>query len=420
MNYEESINYIHQTPKFSRELGNAMLAKLLVYLDNPEKKLKFIHIAGTNGKGSIAVMLSEILQQSSYCTGLFTSPYIEQFNERIRVNGQMIPNDALAEITTKIKVIIETQNTPVSEFALDTAIALYYFMKKKCDVVVLETGLGGRLDATNIIPDNLVSVISAVDLDHTQYLGDTIEKITAEKCGIIKHNRPVVSYPLQHASALDVIKNTAVLNNCSLYVADTPVPHEDYFELYGKRYKLALKGDFQAYNAATVLKVIEVLQMRNFIFSDSDVKIGLENAVNPARFEKFGDRIILDGGHNPHAIKALCKSLSEYKKSIYFCVAMMEDKDYRENVKILSENSNGIIVTQISMQRCCKAEILATEFKKYNKKVFIEENPESAIKKALEIADSNALICICGSLYLAGEVRPILNKCFGSSQNQFT
>ena len=181
MNYEETLIYIHNTPKFARTLGNDLLKKLLKKLGNPQKDLKFIHIAGTNGKGSAAVMLSQILINCGLKVGLYTSPYIERFNERIRINGEEIPDDILADIATRIRETIEKYDTPVSEFALDTAIAFEYFKSQKCDIVVLETGLGGRLDATNVIDKSIVSVIMSIGFDHTQYLGETIEEITAEK-----------------------------------------------------------------------------------------------------------------------------------------------------------------------------------------------------------------------------------------------
>ena len=206
MNYTETINYIHNTPKFSRVLGNDLLRKLLDKLGNPQKDLKFIHIAGTNGKGSAAIMLAQILTLSGYKTGLFTSPYIEVFNERIKVDGEIIDNKSLAEITTKIRNTIETYDTPVSEFALDTAIAFEYFKKQNCDIVVLETGLGGRLDATNVIDNAILTILMSIGLDHTQYLGETIEEITAEKCGIIKENNKVIVYPIQETGAKCVIE----------------------------------------------------------------------------------------------------------------------------------------------------------------------------------------------------------------------
>ncbi len=217
MNYDETIEYIHSTPKFARVLGNTLLRRLLSKMDNPQKKLKFIHIAGTNGKGSCAVMLAEILKLCGLRTGLFTSPYIIRFNERIRVNGEQIPDARLAETASEIKNIIDENNVPVSEFALDTAIAFKYFADEKCDIVILETGLGGRLDATNVIASPIVSIIMSVGFDHMQYLGNTISAITTEKCGIIKNNRPVVVYPDLPDEALAGYKTLLQKQKCGIY-----------------------------------------------------------------------------------------------------------------------------------------------------------------------------------------------------------
>ena len=195
MNYEQSIDYIHSIPKFRRPLGNANLEKLLTHLDNPQKKLKFIHIAGTNGKGSTAAMTAEILKKSDFKTGLFTSPYLEVFNERIRINGENITDNDLAEYVTRVKAIMEKNNALVSEFAFITAVSFLYFYEKQCDIVVLEVGMGGKLDATNVIDSSLVSVICKIGLDHTQYLGNTVEEIAKEKCGIMRNGGTAVSYP---------------------------------------------------------------------------------------------------------------------------------------------------------------------------------------------------------------------------------
>ncbi|MBQ2614183.1 MAG: bifunctional folylpolyglutamate synthase/dihydrofolate synthase [Clostridia bacterium] len=403
MNYQETIQYIHQTPKFSRELGNRLLEKLLSLCGNPQQSLQCIHIAGTNGKGSTAVMLSEILKEAGYRIGLFTSPYIERFNERIQVNGTPIPDSALAETITKLRNLIETCDAPVSEFALDTAAAFLWFQQQSVDFVVLETGLGGRLDATNVIPKSLVSVITNIGLDHTQYLGNTLEEIATEKCGIIKEGSPLVVYPLQEKSVLETIQKCAAEKKAEVFVADIP--------WNGKAYTLGLQGEFQAYNAATVLKVIDVLRGFDISISETAVEEGLKNAHNPARFERFGEQIILDGAHNPQAIQALCQTLKSLEKPLYFCTAMMEDKDYLSCVKILKNYAKGIVVTEISMPRCCSKELLKeTFFKQGMEEVMAVHSLKDAVETALTMAGEDGIVCICGSLYLAGELRPYLKN----------
>ncbi|MEE1014340.1 MAG: folylpolyglutamate synthase/dihydrofolate synthase family protein [Clostridia bacterium] len=413
MNYQETIAYIHQTPKFNRELGNHLLKKLLSHCENPEQKLKFIHIAGTNGKGSTAIMLSEILQSAGYKTGLFTSPYIERFNERMRVNGIPIPDETLAEIVSELRDIIECYDAPVSEFALDTAAAFCWFYQQNVDFVVLETGLGGRLDATNVISESMVSIITTIGLDHTQYLGTTYAEIAAEKCGIIKKNCPVVSYPVQEDEVWEVLRQYTDKNHAPLAIAEIPEPLKDGMLLQGKYYPLGLKGEFQMYNAATVLKAIDVLRKQGVKISDSAVNEGLKKAKNPARFERFGSQIILDGAHNPQAILSLCQALHACNRPIYFCTAMMEDKDYTACISILAQYAKGVVATEIEMPRCCSSEILAEGFKNHGmEEVRSVKSPQDALQEALSLAGKDGLVCVCGSLYLAGILRPYLHEYF--------
>ncbi len=410
MNYQEAIEYIHQTPKFSRVLGNTMLEKLLMHLGNPQKNLRIVHIAGTNGKGSTASMLAEILKEAGYRCGLFTSPYIERFNERIRINGEEIPDEELAKLITKLRTTIEEQNAPVSEFALDTAAAFCWFAEQKCDYVVLETGLGGRLDATNVVEKPLVTVLTAIGMDHMQYLGNSLEEIAEEKCGIFKDGCPVVSYPLQDPVVLGVISKTADKMNASLHIAKTPVSLDGKMQWNNDFYELGLEGEFQIYNGATVLETVEVLREQGVLIPESAVVFGLKNAKNMARFERFGDQIVLDGGHNVPAGKALVRSLKEKKKQIWFCIAMMEDKDWAGFLRELIPVAQGIVVTEIPMPRCCNADTLADYLRKEGVYTECEPNPFAAIEKTIELAGEEGLVCICGSLYLAGQVRPFLSN----------
>ncbi len=407
MNYQETIEYIHKTPKFSRELGNNMLKKLLMELNNPQNDLKYIHIAGTNGKGSTAVMIAEILKNAGYRVGLYTSPYIERFNERIRINGAEIPDVFLEEIVTKIRNIIEEKETPVSEFALDTAVAFEYFKREKCDIVVLETGLGGRLDATNVIEKNIVSVITPIGLDHTQYLGETIEEVAREKCGIFKKNCPVVVSVQQETGAVAVIKECANSTNSPIYYSKKAKRDGKYFTVDNRKYELKMQGDFQAYNASLALKTIEVLRECGFKISESAVENGFKTAVNIARYEYIADNIIIDGGHNPHGAKALVESLKKLNEPICLCVAMMEDKDIEEVAKILSEVAVKVVVTEIDMPRCCNAKKVGNIFEKYTDDIVIIPNLNKAIDRIKELS-RNMKVCVCGSLYLVGSVRQML------------
>lgn len=403
MNYNETIEYIHSTPKFARTLGNELLLKLLNKLNNPQDKLNFIHIAGTNGKGSCAVMLAEILKGNGYHVGLFTSPYITCFNERIRIDGEEIPNDKLSQITTRIRKTIEKYDTPVSEFALDTAIAFEYFTEEKCDIVVLETGLGGRLDATNVIKVPLITVLMSIGFDHMQYLGDTIEEITAEKCGIIKENRPVIVYPCMNDNAVSVIKRFCAEKNAPYIQADMPRKSSGGFIYNKKEYELSLGGDFQIYNAATVLKAVEVLNGLGLSIKDAAVFSGLKSAKNPARFEMLECGLIIDGAHNRPASAALCETLKALNKPICLCIAMMSDKDVSGVVSEFSKLSPCVIATEISMPRCAPAERISAEFYKHGISALIKKDPINAARLALSHDDK--IPVVCGSLYLAAEIR---------------
>lgn len=410
MNYQEAIQYIHETPKFSRELGNRMLEKLLMHLDNPQKNLRIVHIAGTNGKGSTAVMIAEILKSAEYRCGLYTSPYIERFNERIRINGMEIPDEDLARIVTNLRQTIEEYDAPVSEFALDTAAAFCWFFEQNCDFVVLETGLGGRLDATNVIERPLVSVLTSIGMDHMQYLGDTIEEIADEKCGILKYGCPVVSYPLQEKSVQKVIIQKAKEKNTSLTIAEKPILKNQKIIYKEKEYELGLSGEFQAYNAATVLETIDVLQTHGVTIPKKAIEEGLKKAKNSARFERFGSNVILDGGHNVPAAQALISSLKAENRPMYFCIAMMEDKDWTGFLQEILPHAQGVVFTEVPMPRCCPAEQLASAAEKFQIKTEVEENPFLAIEKAKAMAEEGGIVCVCGSLYLAGQVRPYLRK----------
>lgn len=405
MKYTDALNYIHSTPKFQRILGNDLLKKLLSALNNPEKSLKFIHIAGTNGKGSTAAMTASVLQKAGYKTGLFTSPFIERFNERIQINNIPIPDDTLASLTETVMHAIDTYHTPVSEFALITAIAFLYFASEKCDIVILETGLGGRLDATNVIENPLLCAITSISLDHTRYLGDTVELIASEKFGIIKENVPVILYPIQKASVFDIARRFCTEHHSKLIIPDLPSGTNGNMTYKNEEYTLSLKGSYQINNAAVVIEIINFLKLLGFKISLSDLKYGLSHTKWIARFEFLTPDLIIDGSHNPDGVKNLKSDILALNKNITLIVAMMEDKEYSECVKLFSEITDNIIITQIDIPRCCKAEVLAAEFERRG----IAPTICKALPEAVALAEAeNGITCICGSLYLAGEARRLL------------
>ena len=384
MDYNETLKYINNTPKFSKILGNDDLKKLLNRLGNPQNELSFIHIAGTNGKGSVSAMTAKILETAGYKTGLFTSPFIEVFNERIQINGENIPDDALAKIATRVKTEIDDLGVEISVFAQITAMAFLYFYEEKCDFVVLETGLGGRLDATNVILSPKICAITKIGLDHTEWLGDTLEKITAEKCGIIKPGTMVVTCGNQDESVIPVIANTCKNVGVPLFCT-------------GKYSgELGLLGDYQKSNAAMAQKITELLGI-----CEKDIKQGLADARWIARFEFLRDNLIIDGGHNPDGVRALISSLKKLSKDVIFVVAMMEDKDIAESCKMIRDFAASVIITRIDMPRCASIDALCAYFPDAHQ----EKSCIKAVEYALSSADKNQLVCVCGSLYLAGEIR---------------
>lgn len=413
MTYEQSLEYIHSIPKFSRKLGNELLGILLDHLGNPQKGLKFIHVGGTNGKGSVSTMISEILISAGFKVGLFTSPYLVKFNERIRINGVPIGDEELSEIVEYVKEISERYDAKVSEFAFITAVALVRFKQCRCDFVVLEVGLGGRLDATNIIEKSEVTVLTSIGLDHCQYLGSTVDSVSKEKLGIVKPGCPVVLYP---DSAEVVLQNTVKVcrdKNSELIIPDLPKnynPKKSSFEYKGEEYSLAMEGEFQALNASCAIEAAKKLADLGYDIDSAFVKQGLANGKIEGRLERINN-VIIDGAHNPQAIETLLKELETLHEPITFIVAVMEDKDCSAMATLLSKfakkHGSTLILTQINNPRCLEAEKLKHQFETDKLNIRIAPSPALALKKA---AKTDGIICICGSLYLAGEVKKLLSN----------
>lgn len=395
MNYDEALEYIFAIPPVIYPLGNEQLGILLEKLANPQDGLKIIHIAGTNGKGSAASMLCSILKAQGYKTGLFTSPFIQRFNERIRIGDEEIPDERLAECVRKVK----NAGVRVSQFAFILACAFVYYREEKCDFVILEAGLGGRLDATNVIRESFVSVIMSIGLDHTQYLGSTIEEIAAEKCGIIKENGIVAAYRNTNG-AEKIIEDTCKRRNARLVTAKKAYKTDGGFCCGGREYRLALGGDYQAENAAAVLAAVEAMRIRGCEISEEALREGFENCRWKARFEFVRPNIIVDGGHNPDGMAALCESLDKIDARKTAIVAMMKDKATGKCLERLSKSVQRIIVTELDMPRCEKCRYLAKEAEKYCRDVVFEENLNNAFRMA---ENEEGLFVICGSLFLAGK-----------------
>ena len=339
MTYQEALDYIHSVNWTFCKPGLSRIIALCEALGNPQKDLRFIHVAGTNGKGSFCAMTAAILQRAGYRTGLFTSPYIRTFNERMMVNGEMISEDDLAELTAYVRPIADGMIDKPTEFELITAIAFLYFKQQNCDLVVLETGMGGRLDATNLIEDPLLTVITGIGLDHTAFLGDTIEAIAGEKAGIIKPGVPVV-YGGDDVAA-PVISQVAQEQNAPFYRVDYTSLMVKESTLDGTRFdykhstdlRLSLLGTYQPYNAAVVLTAIEVLRQTGLSISDTAVRQGLCAVKWPGRFEILSrdPLVIFDGAHNAQGIAAAVISIRRYfgDQKVLVLTGVLQDKDYR-------------------------------------------------------------------------------------------
>ncbi len=419
MNCNEAIEYIHSLEKFGIKPGLERIRALCEVLGNPQNKLKIIHVAGTNGKGSTSTMISNILQKSGYNTGLFISPYVIDFRERIQYNGNMIEHSELAECVGKVKnaaeILAEKEIFP-TEFEAVTAAAFVYFEKKKCDFVVLEVGLGGRYDSTNLILAPFVSVITSISLDHTNILGNTVEEIAAEKCGIIKFGGATVVYPFQSAGAMNVIEKTCEEMHNKLIVPDVDLLRiisekaEGTTAVYNNiKFELPLTGRHMVYNACTAIEAVKSLERLNIFIDDEAIIKGISASAMPARIEilRTHPLIVLDGGHNEGCANALSAYIKEFiaERRIIAVCSLMQDKDYEAYLKIIAPYVSTFIATQAPVPRALSADELCESAIRYCPNSNAVSNPHKAVSAALNLAEKDDVILVCGSFYLAGEIR---------------
>jgi len=384
MKYKQILEELYslENVKFKQTLVN--MKALLKKLNNPEKKLKYIHVAGTNGKGSVCAMISSILQNAGYKVGMYTSPHLKKFNERIRINNKLITDKNIVKYYLRVKKHVTNQTF----FEITTAMAFLYFKEKKVDFVVLETGLGGRLDSTNVIVP-LVSIITNVGIEHTEYLGNKIEKIAYEKAGIIKSKVPVVT--AADGNALATIKKVSNKNNSKLYIVNKKIP----------KYKIGLKGEFQKSNASIAIKTIDILKNNyNLKIDKNNVKNGLLNAKWPGRFQFISKNILIDSAHNPSGFQLLIKELKNISyNNLILVISFSDDKDIKTISKIIK--ANNVIITKSSNFKAAEPKIIK---KYFNKNSIIINNPKKALKYAKKIAAKKDLILITGSIFLVGEL----------------
>lgn len=425
MNREEVMNFIDSSKKFGSKLELTRIEKLCELLGNPHKSLKCIHIAGTNGKGSTSVFINNILLDAGYKVGLYTSPYIYEFNERIQLNNTPIADadlvDVMDKVCQQVKVMLKEGYEHPTEFELITAAAFLYFKQKECNYVVLEVGLGGTYDATNVIDAPVLSVITSISKDHTDYLGDAISEIAKNKCGIIKDSCPVVTYMNQENDALSVIKDTAKEKNADLTISDGSTLKVNRCSLSGnefiykdKKYETNLIGKYQIYNAITAINATEVLRKSGVLISDENIKSGIKSARWHARFEILSKEptIIADGSHNADGMKAFIETVKEAIDNKIICVfGMLKDKDYDLCLKMLSEVTDTAIVTEVlENPRSESVENLSQTAKKYIKNVYSEKENTDAIKLALNLAKKGDTIIALGSLYMMNNIKQSVKK----------
>lgn len=406
MNYTETLNYIHSLGNFKLPAGLERITAALNTLNKPQNKFESIHIAGTNGKGSVSAMLAKIFETAGFKTGLYISPYIIDFRERIQINGNFISENDLVKYSQRV---IDTE-IGLSEFEFITAAAFSYFADKGCDIVIAETGLGGRLDATNTLERVRAAVITKIGLDHSAILGDTVAKIAAEKCGIIKSFPTVVSAN-QSADVMNVVKKyneNAVIPDISCLKVLKSDENGTAYIYKEKEYSLSLCGEYQIENSLTV---IETVATSGFDIPYETVKKALAETFFPARAEIISRKPLtaLDGAHNPDGAKALVEIMKKYGGRITAVIGMMRDKDYDTVLRLtLPYCRAAVAVTVDNMPRSLSKEALAAAASKYCNCV-TADNYDAAIEKSRETAGENPIF-VFGSLYLASGIREKLKN----------
>ena len=436
MNLNEALTYINSATWSQWKLGLDRTRELLGRLGNPEKKLRFVHVAGTNGKGSTCAMIGSVLREAGYRTGMYPSPFIEDFRERIQLDGEMISEDALCELTGIVREAADAMEDHPSQFELITAIGMLYFQRMGCDVVVLEVGLGGTFDSTNVIESPDVCVITNIGFDHTDYLGNTLAEIASNKAGIIKPGADVVVYP-NTDEVMEVFRRVSAENGCPLHVADFDRVAVRDADLTGQHlvwrtagtpaaaleFRLPLVGEYQIRNAAVALTALEVLRQRGWNIPDEAVVRGMECVAWPARFEVLGTDpvFILDGGHNLQCAEAVAASLRKYlpDTQVTLLIGMLADKDYLSVLDTLLPFAAECLCVTPDSPRALPAEDLAARIRERIDalcrdgsgcctdgseccEVRVFDSVPEAVRSGL---GGTRPVLAFGSLYLAGEVR---------------
>lgn len=415
MNIEE---YLKNFDSVTKDPSLEAMEYFMKEFNTPHKKTKFIHVAGTNGKGSVCEMINNILVNAGYTVGKYISPHLIKYNERITVNNIEITDQEISDIlevlSEKVDKYNKTHETPVKEFEVVTTLALLYFAKKKCDIVVLETGLGGTYDCTNIA-EGMISIITDIGLDHIDILGHTIEEITGQKAGIIKKNNDTIMCFKEKVT--DIIADKCKKENNTLHLVNKEDVtnyslNKDYQQMDYKKYKnikINLKGKCQIYNGAIALECMEVLREKGYEISEESIRKGLSTVIHKARFETINKepKIIFDGGHNENAIQNLKATINQYypKKRKVYIISLLKTKDYKTVIKLLTEDKEGIFIftTGNDENKYVAKEELYKEAEKYIKDNIYAKDLKIAINFA-KSTYKDEIIMIIGSFYVYKDV----------------
>ena len=425
MNYKEARVYLDEVSKYGSVLGLESMRELLHRLGDPQNELKFIHISGTNGKGSVLAYLSTILSGAGYRTGRYISPTLFSYRERIQVDGEYIEKESLACHVTAIAAAAEDMQKAglpsPTVFEIETALAFLYFKEKRCDIVTLEVGCGGLLDATNVITTTLMEVIASISMDHTDLLGDTLAKIAAQKAGIIKPDTMVVSAQ-QKSEAAQVIEDTCKEQHCTLQMVDESKISNVHYGAEGQTFSyktwenvaISLAGSYQIKNAALALEGVEALRKLGYALSDQQVREGLLHTAWRGRFTTLrrDPTVIIDGAHNPAAALELKESLERYfpGKTLYFVMGMFKDKDYAQVIDLTAPLARHIITVETpGNPRAMPARELAEAVGKVNPSVEWADSVAHGVEKALAMAGKADAVIVFGSLAFLGEAADAVN-----------
>lgn len=423
MNIQQALDYMLTPGGPKTRLGLERITELMKKLGDPQKQLRFIHVAGTNGKGSTCAMLASILTKAGYTTGLYTSPHLLRVNERMKINGVDISDEELIELAERVKPVTDWMEDEPTEFERITAMAFMYFQQRKCDVVVLEVGLGGRLDSTNVIDAPDAAVITHIALEHTQILGDTLKKIAVEKAGIIKKNTPVALYG-QSREVEQTVQKICTEKGGRLWVSDLKQLKVERCSLNGQNVsyrarqnlQLPLLGEHQAYNMALTLDTVDLLvRKRGYHISDEAIREGLACVTWPGRLEVLRESpvVLVDGAHNPDGVQQLATAMKQYApgQEVTFVMGVMADKDYMEMAGMVAPYARQFITVAPEYHRALDARSLRETIER---ELNVPARCGGSVRQGLELALTESkpedTIVIFGSLYQVGEVRAWFGK----------